>query len=81
MKGGKFPKRVVPASQLQQCNAPSQVFSLYLIITTLQNEVLLETIYEEVLEELSSKNFHLLLSESEINEMAEKLTIERFWDR
>ena len=50
-------------------------------MSTLQNEVLLETIYEEVLEELSSKNFHLLFSESEINEMAEKVTIERFWDR
>ena len=81
MKGGKFPKRVVPASQLQQCNAPSLNFSIVLIMSTLQNEVLLETIYEEVLEELSSKNFHLLFSESEINEMAEKLTLERFWDR
>ena len=81
MKGGKFPKRVVPASQLQQCDAPSLNFSIVLIMSTLQNEVLLETIYEEVLEELSSKNFHLLFSESEINEMAEKLTIERFWDR
>ena len=81
MKGGKFPKRVVPASQLQQCDAPSLSFFDFLIMSTLQNEVLLETIYEEVLEELSSKNFHLLFSDSEINEMAEKLTLERFWDR
>ena len=36
MKGGKFPKRVVPASQLQQCDAPSQVFSHYLIMPTLK---------------------------------------------
>ena len=52
-----------------------------LTMSCLQIEVLLETIYEEVLEELSSKNFHLLFSKSEIDEMAEKLTLERFWDR
>ena len=36
MKGWKFPKRVVQASQLQQCDAPTQVFSLYLIMPTLK---------------------------------------------
>ena len=34
--GGKFPKRVVPLSQLQQYDAPTQVFSLYLIMPTLK---------------------------------------------
>ena len=36
MKGGKFPKRVVPVSQLQQCDAPSLDFSHYLIMPTLK---------------------------------------------
>ena len=49
-------------------------------MSCLQNEVLLETNYEEALEELSSKNFHLLFSQSEINEVAEKITRERFED-
>ena len=47
-------------------------------MSTLQNEVILENIFEEVLEELSAKNFHLLFSQSEINEVAEKITRERF---
>ena len=34
--GGKFPKRVVPLRQMQQCTAPTQVFSLYLIMPTLK---------------------------------------------
>ena len=36
MKGWKFPKRVVQASQLQQCNAPSLNFYYYLIMPTLK---------------------------------------------
>ena len=36
MKGWKFPKRVVQASQLQQCNAPSLIFHYYLIMPTLK---------------------------------------------
>ena len=67
MKGGKFPKRVVPASQLQQCDAPSQVFSHYLIMSTLQNEVLLENIYEELMAELIDTGNLAMMTESEIN--------------
>ena len=52
MKGGKFPKRVVPASQLQQCTAPLLDFSHYLIMPTLtlsQKEVnLLNSIFAAV---------------------------------
>ena len=77
----EIPETGSPVKFLTAMLCSSQVFHYYLIMSTLQNEVLLETIYEEVLEELSSKNFHLLFSESEINEMAEKLTLERFWDR
>lgn len=36
MKGWKFPKRVVQASQLQQCDAPSLIFYYYLIMPTLK---------------------------------------------
>ena len=36
MKGWKFPKRVVQASQLQQCNAPSLIFYIDLIMPTLK---------------------------------------------
>ncbi len=78
MKGGKFPKRVVPASQLQQCDAPSLNFSIVLIMSTLQNEVLLENIYEEFMSELfNSGNDNVYgMTEDEIN--AE--VIRRFWD-
>ena len=67
MKGGKFPKRVVPASQLQQCDAPTQVFSIVLIMSTLQNEVLLENIYEELMAELIDTGNLAMMTESEIN--------------
>ena len=36
MKGWKFPKRVVQASQLQQCDAPSLIFYIDLIMPTLK---------------------------------------------
>ena len=65
--GGKFPKRVVPASQLQQCTAPTQVFSIVLIMSTLQNEVLLENIYEELMAELIDTGNLAMMTESEIN--------------
>ncbi len=76
MKGGKFPKRVVPASQLQQCDAPSLNFSIVLIMSTLQNEVLLENIYEEFMVELFETGNDKKMTEDEIN--AE--VIRRFWD-
>ena len=34
--GGKFPKRVVPLRQMQQCTAPSLIFHYYLIMPTLK---------------------------------------------
>ncbi len=49
-------------------------------MSTLQNEILLENIFEEVLEELTAKNFHLLFGQSEINEVAETITRQRFED-
>ena len=76
MKGGKFPKRVVPASQLQQCDAPSLKFQSFLIMSTLQNEVLLENIYEEFMVELFETGNDKKMTEDEIN--AE--VIRRFWD-
>ena len=36
MKGGKFPKRVVPLRQMQQCTAPSLIFYIDLIMPTLK---------------------------------------------
>ena len=36
MKGWKFPKRVVPLRQMQQCTAPSLIFHYYLIMPTLK---------------------------------------------
>ena len=36
VKGGKFPKRVVPLRQMQQCTAPSLIFHYYLIMPTLK---------------------------------------------
>ena len=76
MKGGKFPKRVVPASQLQQCDAPSLNFSIVLIMSTLQNEVLLENIYEEFMVELFDTGNDKKMTEDEINSEV----IRRFWD-
>ena len=67
MKGGKFPKRVVPASQLQQCDAPSLSFFDFLIMSTLQNEILLENIYEELMAELIDTGNLAMMTESEIN--------------
>ena len=67
MKGGKFPKRVVPASQLQQCDAPSLSFFDFLIMSTHQNEVLLENIYEELMAELIDTGNLAMMSEDDIN--------------
>ena len=76
MKGGKFPKRVVPASQLQQCDAPSLSFFDFLIMSTLQNEVLLENIFEEVMAELIDTETLAKYSQDDINSEV----IRRFWD-
>ena len=74
--GGKFPKRVVPLRQMQQCTAPSLKFQSFLIMSTLQNEVLLENIYEEFMVELFETGNDKKMTEDEIN--AE--VIRRFWD-
>ena len=42
-------------------------FSLYLIMSTLQNEVLLENIYEELMAELIDTGNLAMMTESEIN--------------
>ena len=67
VKGGKFPKRVVPLRQMQQCTAPSLNFSIVLIMSTLQNEVLLENIYEELMAELIDTGNLAMMSEDDIN--------------
>ena len=36
VKGGKFPKRVVPLRQMQQCTAPSLIFYIDLIMPNLK---------------------------------------------
>ena len=51
-------------------------FSLYLIMSTLQNEVLLENIYEEVMTELIDTETLAKYTEEMINSEV----IRRFWD-
>ena len=52
---------------MQQCTAPSLSFFDFLIISTLQNEVLLENIYEEVMEELMITETLAKWSQDDIN--------------
>ena len=49
-------------------------------MSCLQNEILLETIFEEVLAELESKNLNLLFSKEELEQTASTITQERFND-
>jgi len=50
-------------------------------MSSLRNEAILETIYEEVLEELEAKEaFRPLFTQEEIEELAAKLAQERFED-
>ena len=65
----RFGKRVrmVTLRILNKSIRPSQVFSLYLIMSTLQNEVLLENIYEELMAELIDTGNLAMMSEDDIN--------------
>ena len=50
-------------------------------MSSIRNEALLETIYDEVLEELEQKEqFRPLFTQEEIEELAAKLAQERFED-
>ena len=50
-------------------------------MSSLRNEALLETIYDEVLEELEAKEaFRPLFTQEELEELAAKLAQERFED-
>ena len=49
-------------------------------MSSLRNEAILETIFDEVMEELESKNFNLLFTQEEIEELASTITQEYFED-
>ncbi len=49
-------------------------------MSCLQNEMILENLFDEVLGELEAKNFHLLFSQEEIEETASKIAQSRFDD-
>ena len=47
-------------------------------MSTLANESLLETFFEEALEELEAKNFQLLFSPSDIEQVAGEIAMDKF---
>ena len=49
-------------------------------MSCLHNEEILETIFDEVMAELESKNLNLLFSKEELEETASTITQERFND-
>jgi len=49
-------------------------------MSSLHHEAILETIFDEVMEELESKNFNLLFTKEELEETASTITKERFED-
>tara|TARA_B100000029_G_scaffold213003_2_gene211027 strand:- start:478 stop:636 length:159 start_codon:yes stop_codon:yes gene_type:complete len=49
-------------------------------MSCLQNEMILENLFDEVLAELESKNFHLLFTPAEIEDTASKIAHQRFED-
>ena len=49
-------------------------------MSCLQNEMILETIFDEVMAELETKNFNLLFTREQIEEIASTITQERFED-
>ena len=50
-------------------------------MSTLANENLIETLYEETFDELISNmgNLHLLFKQAELEAMAEKLALDKFY--
>ena len=49
-------------------------------MSCLQNEMILENIFDEVMAELESKNLNLLFSKEELEETASTIAQERFED-
>ena len=49
-------------------------------MSCLHNEEILETIFDEVMAELESKNLNLLFSKEELEQIASTITQERFND-
>ncbi len=49
-------------------------------MSCLQNEIILENIFEEILDKCYQRNLHLVFGESELEELAATLTKER-WER
>ena len=48
-------------------------------MSTLANENLIETLYEETFDELINKNLNLLFKQVELEAMAEKLALDKFY--
>ena len=49
-------------------------------MSSLRNEAILETIFDEVMAELESKNLNLLFSKEELEEIATTIAQQRFED-
>ena len=52
--------------------------SIYLFMSTLANESIFETLFEETMEELEAKNFQLLFSQSDIEQVAGEIAMDKF---
>ena len=48
-------------------------------MSTLANENLIETLYEETFDELINRNLHLLFKQVELEAMAEKLALDKLY--
>ena len=48
-------------------------------MSTLANENLIETLYEETYDELVNRNLHLLFEQAELEAMAEHLALDKFY--
>ena len=49
-------------------------------MSNINNEMILETLFDEVMAELESKNLNLLFSKEELEETASTITQQRFED-
>ena len=47
-------------------------------MSTLANESIFETLFEETMEELEAKNFQLLFSQSDIEQVANEIAMDKF---
>ena len=47
-------------------------------MSTLANESIFETLFEETMEELEAKNFQLLFSQSDIENIAREIAMDKF---